>query len=144
MKKVTLIMLVSILPFLTTAQKRSKKGKDNKIGIIEGKYEFMIIKGYEITPPTNENMTEELAGPGAGEMQAKLRMRSHMDSRIIVVFDFGSANTSDVEDYLPSQEYKSMSAAVNNAAKYGWEFVDANIISEGKLNIHYYYMQRRK
>jgi len=72
-----------------------------------------------------------------------------MDSRIIVVFDFGSPNsgdpnTNDVEDYLPGQEYKSMSAAVNNAAKYGWEFVDANIISEDKLIIHYYYMQRRK
>jgi len=144
MKKVTLIMLVLILPFLTSAQKRSKKGKDNKVEIIEGKYEFMIITGYEISPPIPTNMNEGLAGPDGGEMQAKLKMRSRMDSRIIVVYDFGYNNTSDVEDYLPSQEYKSMSAAVNNAAKYGWEFTDANIVSEGKLTIHYYYMQRRK
>ena len=142
-------MLVSIVPFLTIAQKRSKKGTKNKVELIQGKYEFMVIKGYEIKPPTPPYMTEELAGPDGGRLQAKLRMRSSMDSRIIVDFDFGSTssrnpNTNDLEDYLPGQEYKSMSAAVNNAAKYGWEFVDANIISEDKLIIHYYYMHRRK
>ena len=54
MKKATLIMLVSILPFLTSAQKSSmKKGKDTKVEIVEGKYEFMIITGYEIKPSIN-------------------------------------------------------------------------------------------
>lgn len=149
MKNIILIMLVSIVPLLSIAQKRSKKATKNKVELIEGKYEFMVIKGYEIIPPTPPNLTEELAGPDGGRLQAKLRMRSSMDSRIIVDFNFdvpssGGLNTNDLEDYSPGQEYKSMSAAVNNAAKYGWEFVDANIISEDKLIIHYYYMQRRK
>ena len=49
MKKLITIMLVAIVPFVTMAQKRSKKDKDSS-----NKYEFMIIKGVEI----NDQMTD--------------------------------------------------------------------------------------
>ena len=49
MKKLITIMLVAIIPFVTMAQKRSKKDKDSS-----NKYEFMIIKGVEI----NDQMTD--------------------------------------------------------------------------------------
>ena len=50
MKKITLMLLVAMVPFLTMAQKRSKKGKEKteKIDNSNASYEFMVITGYEI------------------------------------------------------------------------------------------------
>ncbi|MBT5750098.1 MAG: hypothetical protein HOI39_03120, partial [Flavobacteriales bacterium] len=50
MKKVTLMLLVAMVPFLTMAQKKSKKGKKNKIEKVDNSnatYEFMVISGFE-------------------------------------------------------------------------------------------------
>ena len=44
MKKITLILLVAMVPFLTMAQKRSKK---NKTTNTEKAVEFLVIKGLE-------------------------------------------------------------------------------------------------
>ena len=50
MKKIVLMMLVAMIPFLTMAQKRSKKGKNTKVEkVVQSKssVEFMVIKGVE-------------------------------------------------------------------------------------------------
>jgi hypothetical protein len=143
MKRLTLIILVAMVPFFTIAQKRSKKNKDKKIENVNV-YEFMLITGYQILNSSSPNISEdEMEGPNGAEMQAKLSMSANMDSRVIVVFDSGGLNKNDEVD-LSSQQYKSMSEAVNKAGEYGWEFVNANIISEKKIKIHYYYMKRNK
>ena len=140
MKRLTLVMLVAMIPFLTMAQKRGKKDKSNNLS---ASYEFMVITGYQLMAPTPEGMSDELAGPNGAELQAKLNMGSNMESRIIVDFDLSGVSTED-EENLSRAQYRSMSDAVNNAAKYGWEFINASVISEDKLKIHYYYMQRNK
>ena len=140
MKKITLMLLVAMVPFLTMAQKRSKKDKTEKT---HASYEFMVITGYQMMPPIPKGMDDELEGPHGAEIQAKLNMSANMDSQIRVVFDLAGVETEDVEEFA-SQQYRSMSAAVNSASKYGWEFVNANIVSEGNLKIHYYYLQRKK
>lgn len=143
MKRLTLIVLVAMVPFFTIAQKRGKKNKDKKIENTNV-YEFMLITGYQISLSSSPDISEdEMEGPNGAEIQAKLSMSSNMDSRVIVVFDSGGFNKNDEVD-LSSRQYKSMSEAVNGAGKYGWEFVNANVISEGKLKIHYYYMKRKK
>ena len=143
MKRLTLILLVAMVPFFTIAQNRSKKNKDKKIENTNV-YEFMLITGYQILNSSSPNISEdELEGPNGAEIQAKLSMSSNMDSRIIVVFDSGGLDKNDIVD-LSSQQYKSMSEAVNTAGKHGWEFVNANVISEDKIKIHYYYMKRKK
>ena len=143
MKRLTLIVLVAMVPFFTIAQKRGKKDKDKKIENTNV-YEFMLITGYQISLSSSPDISEdEMEGPNGAEIQAKLSMSSNMDSRVIVVFDSGGFNKNDEVD-LSSRQYKSMSEAVIGAGKYGWEFVNANVISEGKLKIHYYYMKRKK
>jgi hypothetical protein len=142
MKKLTLIILVAFIPILTIAQKRSKKDKANNTTSLAS-YEFMVITGYQLMAPVPEGMSDELAGPNGAEIQAKLNVSSYMESRIIVSFDLSGVTAKDEED-LSSRQYKSMSEAVNSAAVNGWDFVSANVISENKLKIHYYYMRRNK
>ena len=50
MKNITLMLLVAMVPFMTMAQKKSKKGKQNKIEKVDNSnatYEFMVISGFE-------------------------------------------------------------------------------------------------
>ena len=132
MKRLTLIMLVAMVPFFTIAQKRSKKNKDKKIENTNV-YEFMLITGYQLPNSSHTDISDdEMDGPNGAEIRAKLSMSSNMDSRIMVVFDSGGFNQEDQAD-LSSKQYKSMPQAVNSAGEYGWEFVNANIISEDKL-----------
>ena len=143
MKRLILIMLVAIVPFFTLAQKRSKKDKDKHTEKTNF-YEFMLITGYQMLLSSNQNISEdEMDGPNAAEIKAKLSMSSNMDSRIMVVFDSGGFSKADEAD-LSSRQYKSMAEAINVAGQLGWEFVNANMISEGNLKIHYYYMKRKK
>ena len=44
------MLLVAMVPFMTMAQKKSKKGKQNKIEKVDNSnatYEFMVISGFE-------------------------------------------------------------------------------------------------
>ena len=100
----------------------------------------MVITGYQMMAPIPQGMSDELAGPNGPEIQAKLNMGSNMESRIIVDFDLSGVVTED-EENLSDGQYRSMSDAVNNAAKYGWEFINASVISEDRLKIHYYYQK---
>jgi hypothetical protein len=125
MKRITLIMLVAMIPFLTIAQKRSKK---NKVENTEKSYEFMVIIGYEMS---SGNVTD------AADMQ------DVSTSKVKIMFDFGGLRTPEVEK-LSSQQYRSMAHAVNIAAKSGWEFVNANFVNLEEINRHYYYMKRKK
>jgi len=134
------MLLVAMVPFLTMAQKRSKKDKTKTTNV---SYEFMVITGYQMIAPIPKGMDDELEGPNGAELQAKLNMSANMESQIRVVFDLAGVGTEDSEEFA-SQQYRSMSAAVNSAAKYGWEFVNANIVSEDNLKIHYYYLKRKK
>ena len=133
-------MLVAMIPLLTVAQKRSKKDKNSTTN---ASYEFMVITGYQMMAPTPEGMSDELAGPHGAEVRAKLNMTSNMESRVIVSFDLNGVNTQENEN-LTRRQYSSMSEAVNSAAKFGWDFVNASVVSEEGLKIHYYYMRRSK
>ena len=63
----------------------------------------------------------------------------------IVAFDFGvNKNKNEENISLSERSYKTMADAVNSAAVYGWEFVNANVISEDNMKAHYYYMKRKK
>jgi len=85
MKKLIVIMLVAMIPFITMAQKRGKKNKniseESVIGVKISNAKFMIIKGFSFTE--GSDMMEEMIENEEGEaMQEKLRIN----------FDFGSIN----------------------------------------------------
>lgn len=138
MKRLSLIMLVAMIPFFTMGQKRSKKSKAKTTN---ASYEFMVINGYVMIDAVPEGMEEELAGPHGAELKAKLST----NSKVKVIFDFGANEDKSEENVsLYERAYKSMADAVNAAAVYGWEFIDANVISEDNIKVHYYYMKRNK
>ena len=143
MKKLITIMLVAIVPFVTMAQKRSKKDKDSS-----NKYEFMIIKGVEI----NDQMTDvdgreasERASSGDVVSYEQIHSLLKGNSKIMISFDSGNNKSEDIVKLINnSQRMHTMAAAVNMAASYGWEFVNATVVDKDIALIHYYYMERTK
>ena len=144
MKKLITIMLVAIVPFVTMAQKRSKKDKDSS-----NKYEFMIIKGVEI----NDQMTdidgkEAIQDRPSGDVISQEQMNSLLkgqNSKLMISFDAGNNKNNDIVKLRNnSPKMRTMAVAVNMAASYGWEFVNATVVDKDIALIHYYYMQRTK
>ena len=143
MKKLITIMLVAIVPFVTMAQKRSKKDKDSS-----NKYEFMIIKGVEI----NDQMTdidgrEASERASSGDVVSYEQMYSLLkgNSKIMISFDSGNIKSEDIVKLINnSPKMRTMAVAVNMAASYGWEFVNATVVDKDIALIHYYYMERTK
>jgi len=144
MKKLITIMLVAIVPFVTMAQKRSKKDKDSS-----NKYEFMIIKGVEI----NDQMTdydgkEAIQDRPSGDVISQEQMNSLLkgqNSKLMISFDAGNNKNNDIVKLRNnSPKMRTMAVAVNMAASYGWEFVNATIVDKDIALIHYYYMERTK
>ena len=137
-------MLVAIVPFVTMAQKRSKKDKDSS-----NKYEFMIIKGVEI----NDQMTdydgkEAIQDRPSGDVISQEQMNSLLkgqNSKLMISFDSGNNTSEDIVKLINnSPKMRTMAAAVNMAASYGWEFVNATVVDKDIALIHYYYMERTK
>jgi len=142
MKKIVLMLLVAMVPFLTMAQKRSKKG--DKQAIEQAKksnasVEYMMIKGIEIP------MINESTHPGEDIREMALGAISSENVKLIVAFDYGNLRNSEAKEMQTnSRRFRTMMSAVNAAAEKGWELINSNVISEDKMKIHYYYMKRKK
>ena len=124
MKKITLILLVAMVPFLNMAQKGSK-------------VEYMMIKGIEVS------MTNESANPAGDVREMALGSISSENVKLIVAFDYGDLRNAEVKE-MQGKRFRTMMSAVNTAAEKGWEFINSNVISADKMKIHYYYMKRNK
>ena len=135
------MLLVAMVPFLTMAQKRSKKG--DKQAIEQAKksnasVEYMMIKGVEIPM---KNASQE---PGDVREMA-LGGISSENVKLIVAFDYGNLRNAEAKEMQTnSRRFRTMMSAVNAAAEKGWEFINSNVISEDKMKVHYYYMKRKK
>jgi hypothetical protein len=139
MKKIVLMLLLAMVPFLTMAQKRSKKGKNVKTEkIVESNstYNFMVIIGHEMN--SKGQLKADLKKP----VEVKSKMRK---TKMIINFDFGGIISAENKNLMKNaRRYMTMAAAVNGAANEGWEFISANAINGKAGNIHYYYMKRNK
>jgi hypothetical protein len=124
MKKITLMLLVAMVPFLTMAQKGSK-------------VEYMMIKGIEV------QMNNESANPAGDVREMALGSISSENVKLIVAFDYGDLRNAEVKEMM-SKRYRTMTSAANAAAEKGWEFINSNVISADKMTVHYYYMKRNK
>ncbi len=135
MKKITLILLVALVPYLTMAQKRSKKNKNT---VTEKAVEFMVIKGVELLldkPQNNIDKKSSLLAV-AGKLQ---------NSKVIIYYDFGRIESEQNSELIGmSKKIISMVDAVNIAASKGWQFQSANVYFEGDTRTHYYYMTKSK
>ena len=124
MKKITLMLLVAMFPFLSMAQKGSK-------------VEYMMIKGIEV------QMNNESANPAGDVREMALGSISSENVKLLVAFDYGDLRNAEVKE-MTGKRYRTMMSAVNAAADKGWEFINSNVISADKMKIHYYYMKRNK
>ena len=123
MKKITLMLLVAIVPFLSMAQKGSK-------------VEYMMIKGIEV----QMNNESEAAGD---VREIALGNISSENVKLIVAFDYGDSRNAEAKA-MQGKRFRTMMSAVNTAAEKGWEFINSNVILADKMKIHYYYMKRKK
>ena len=138
MKKYVLMLLVAMVPFLTIAQKRTKKSDKQAI-------EYMVIKGIEFQEDLEEISKEEINSESVNFRKIEIRKSLKQKDYVLIKFDFG--NESNKETILmmrSAQKYSTMTAAANAAARNGWEFVSANVVNGNKGIIHYYYMKRNK
>ena len=135
MKKIVLMMLVAMVPFLTMAQKRSKKEKNVKTEKIAGAnstYNFMVIIGHEMN--SKGQLKADLKKP----VDVKSKMTK---TKMIINFDFGGIMSAENVNLMKNaSRYITMAAAVNGAADEGWEFISANVVN----GTHHYYMKRNK
>ena len=142
MKKIVLMLLVAMVPFLTIAQKRSKKEDKQAVEQVKksnASVEYMMIKGIEIP------MINESTHPGEDIREMALGAISSENVKLIIAFDYGNLRNSEVKEMQAnSRRFRTMMSAVNAAAEKGWEFINSNVISEDKMKVHYYYMKRKK
>ena len=130
------MLLVAMVPFLTMAQKRSKK-EDKQTTSSKASVEYMMIKGIEIP------MTNESANSAGDVREIALGSISSENVKLIVAFDYGDLRNAEVKAMM-AKRFRTMMSAVNTVAEKGWEFINSNVISADKMKIHYYYMKRNK
>ena len=135
MKKLIVIMLVAMIPFITMAQKRSKKDKKAKQEVKIPTVNFMVIRGVSFSEGDGADiMTQDIMDQNQSSMHEKIR----------ISFDFGSKPNKGVHKLMEkSRGLYSMTDAVNMLSQEGWEFVSANIVQQGRVTTYYYYMQRK-
>ena len=135
MKKLIVIMLVAMIPFITMAQKRSKKDKKAKQEVKIPTVNYMVIRGVSFSEGDGADiMTQDIMDQNQESMHEKIR----------ISFDFGSKPNKGVHKLMEkSRGLYSMTDAVNMLSQEGWEFVSANIVQQGRVTTYYYYMQRK-
>ena len=144
MRKITIILLVAMVPFLTIAQKKSKKSsKSEKIVTSYPNYDFLVIRAIEFNEREISNSVLEDMDR---KTLVKLELENLRDVSYMIVYDFGAAEIQDIDSKLMrrSGQIRSISEAVSAAANNGWEFQSSNVVVVGDTRIHYCYMKRNK
>jgi len=149
MKNILLMILVAMIPFMSIAQKRSKKS-NAKMGEFVKKspseYEYMVIEGVQSIMSDEEKMMDQdelSARDGArGDMKMKGMIKSKY--KHFVRFDTGKITPEQVELNKMARTCNHMSDALYQASKLGWEFINASHINNDEFITHFYYMKRKR
>jgi hypothetical protein len=136
MKKLITIILVALVPFISMAQKRSKKDKTAKSEIKSSELRFMVIKAVSVSDPSNTDALLEEFHLDHNDVNTSI-------DKVRIWFDFGSNINKEAAKLLEeSRKMRSLTDAVNLLGNYGWEFVSANIERDGQFTTYYYYMKK--
>lgn len=135
-------MLVTAVPFVSSAQWGSKKSKSNTRSSTS--YEFLIIKGLEIDFDRNNQSYDDRA-TGDEVTEETMKRLLNPKSQVMVSFDFGSVQNEENSKIMSQTgAMMSMADAVNLAASFGWRFVNSDVSSTETHTIHYYYFVKTK
>ena len=149
MKNILLMILVASIPFMSVAQKRSKKS-NAKMGEFVKKspseFEYMIIEGVQSTSSDEEKMMdqEELTARDGARGDVKMKGMLKSSYKHFVRFDTGKITPEQVELNKLARVCSHMSDALYQASKLGWEFINASHVSNEDFITHFYYMKRKK
>ena len=148
MKKILIFTLIFTLPFISFSQKRSKKNKSKEdITATKLNYEFMIIKGIEverIIDKSKKDIGKKMHDTDLS-LEKKMKRLLMPPTRLLVSFDNGDMRDPQIRELMKkSNEFRTMGAAVKEAAKYGWKFINSNVVSTVDGTMHYFYMKREK
>ena len=143
------MILVATIPFMSIAQKRSKKS-NAKMGEFVKKspseYEYMVIEGVQSIMSDEEKMMDQdelSARDGArGDMKMKGMIKSKY--KHFVRFDTGKITPEQVELNKMARTCNHMADALYQASKLGWEFINASHINNDEFITHFYYMKRKR
>ena len=141
MKKLIVIMLVAMIPFITMAQKKSKKNKNAKQEVKIPTVNFMVITGMDITTAMSKDdiMVEITDSEEGALMRQKIREKG-----LKISFDFGTQVPKEMKELIvEARRLHSMTDAVNVLTKQGWEFSGSDIQTDENVTYYYYYMQRK-
>ncbi len=142
MKKLITVILVALVPFVTMAQKRSKKEKNTRSEVKISAVNFMVIRGMAITEEGGLSKEERMAEMSDSEEGVLMRQKIR-EKGLRISFDFGTQETSEMKELrMKARTLHSMTDAVNILAKYGWEFSSSDILSDENVTYFYYYMKR--
>ena len=158
MKKILIIFLIFSVPFMSIAQKRSKKSKDK-----DQSKSYLLIKILESSTIDDLNINEfkertinEMKDKNEikvfkqeflnEEKQRMIESFVNKESVVRVKLDRNGSNLKNEEieiyDSL-EQNSSSISEVINLCASFGWEIVSTNtILFNTKDKIHYVYMSR--
>ena len=150
MRKIILLTLIAVVPFFTMAQKKSRKGSKTTSTTSEvtaSMYEFMIIKGAEV--PLMEGGEDRIVEGSKNSddisLERKMKRLLKPPVRLLVSFDVGHVRSTEIQALnSKANEFRTMASAVKAASLYGWDFINANVVSTNDGMIHYYYMKRKK
>ena len=146
MKNLLLLILIAFIPFMSIAQKRSKKVSNAKMPKVQkfspSEYEYMIIQGIQ---------QSKLEGLGDQEIEqinnspdVKMKYMLKGKNKHIVRFDTGLITAEQKELNRIARECNHMSDALYQASKRGWSFISASHTILDGITTHYYYMQRKR
>ena len=139
MKKLIVIMLVAMVPFITMAQKRGKKDKKAKQEVKIPTVNFMVITGMAITPDNKDFQDEISDGEEGVLMRQKIKEKG-----LKISFDFGTQVPKEMKKLIAeARSLHSMTDAVNILTQWGWEFSGSDIQTDENVTYYYYYMQRK-
>ena len=150
MKNILLMILVASIPFMSSAQKRSKKSSNAKMGEFVKKspseYEYMIIEGVQSIMSDEEKMMgqDELAARDGARGDIKMKGMIKSSYKHFVRFDTGKITPEQVELNKMARSCSHMSDALYQASKLGWEFINASHINTDEYITHFYYMKRKR
>ena len=140
------MLLVAMVPFLTMAQKRSKKAKKvktEKMVELNSSFVFMVITGYETAFKEEVRNGVSKTIPTRSRSVEKDMMKSN--SKFEFNFDFGRVKVDEISKLSENaSNYRTLATALNAAAYEGWDFLSSNVILSGKDKIHYFYMRKKR
>ena len=134
MKKIITLLLICAVPFISSAQSKSKNSKKTN-------YEFLVIKGVDINMKNNSREDGNPTPTGDEVQEKKINTLINPKSYLTLSFDFGSNPTEEDDNLMKEVRLmKTMVDAVNISADYGWRFVHSTVQTGEDYTIHYYYM----